>query len=96
MSANFSMETQEINLLEDKSSNFLSWKTGVLRFHNAPLEEVIEDLTDYYNVPIKSRMRLRGEKLTATFESLPVDQVLLIINQTLDVHLSVEKEEVNQ
>jgi len=96
MSANFSMETQEINLLKEEKSNFLSWKTGILRFHHTPLEEVIEDLTDYYNVPIKSRVRLRGEKLTATFESLPVDQVLLIINQTLDVHLFVEKEAISQ
>lgn len=91
MTAKFSMETQEINVLTEEDQNYLSWKTGVLRFHNTPLEEVIEDLTDYYNVSVKSRTSIRGERLTATFESLPLDHVLLIINQTLDVRLVSEK-----
>lgn len=94
MSAIYSMETQKIDVRKDGNSNFLAWKTGVLSFHNTPLEEVLEDLTDYYNVPVKSKLRLRGERLTATFESLPVDHVLLIINQTLDVRLFVDKKDL--
>lgn len=91
MSAYYSMETQEIIAQTEEKPNYLSWKTGILRFQNTPLEEVITDLTDYYHVPVVSRTSIRGEKLTATFESLPLDHVLLIINQTLDVRLSIDK-----
>lgn len=91
MSANYSMETQEMKVQTKENSNYFSWKTGVIRFQDTPLEEVIDDLTDHYSVHVKSRSQIRGEKLTATFESLPLDHVLLIINQTLDVRLFVEK-----
>ncbi len=91
MSANYSMETQQIEVITEEKLNYLSWKTGQLRFENTPLEEVIEDLSEYYRVPVRSRMMIRGEKLTATFNHLPLDQVILIINQTLDVRLVAEK-----
>lgn len=91
MSANYSMETQQIELITEEKLNYLSWKTGQLRFENTPLEEVIEDLSEYYKVPVRSRMMIRGEKLTATFNQIPLDQVILIINQTLDVRLVAGK-----
>ncbi|MDH6304668.1 transmembrane sensor [Parabacteroides sp. PF5-5] len=91
MSANYSMETQDIELQTKEKPNYLSWKTGIIHFHGTPLEEVIDDLTDHYNQPVRSRTSIRGERLTATFESLPLDQILMIINQTLDVRLYVEK-----
>ncbi|MDR3141810.1 MAG: FecR domain-containing protein [Tannerellaceae bacterium] len=93
MSASYSMETKEIKTLTEEDVNYLSWKTGLLQFKNAPLEKVIEDLSDYYQVGIRSRSMIRGEKLTATFNRLPLEEVLLIINQTLDVRLAVDKKQ---
>ncbi|MDR1200138.1 MAG: FecR domain-containing protein [Tannerellaceae bacterium] len=91
MSAHYSMETQEIKVLTEEDVNYLSWKTGLLQFKNTPLEKVIEDLSDYYQVGVRSRTMIRGEKLTATFNRLSLEEVLLIINQTLDVRLAVDR-----
>jgi ferric-dicitrate binding protein FerR (iron transport regulator) len=91
MSASYSMETKEIKVLTEEDVNYLSWKTGLLQFKNTPLERVIEDLSDYYQVGVRSRSMIRGEKLTATFNHLPLEEVLLIINQTLDVRLAVDR-----
>ncbi|MDR1403145.1 MAG: FecR domain-containing protein [Tannerellaceae bacterium] len=91
MSAYYSMETQEIKVLTEDDVNYLSWKTGLLQFRNAPLERVIEDLSDYYQVGVRSRTMIRGEKLTATFNHLSLEEVLMIINQTLDVRLAVDR-----
>ncbi|MDR0748354.1 MAG: FecR domain-containing protein [Tannerellaceae bacterium] len=91
MSASYAMETKKIQTLTGEDANFLSWKTGLLQFHNTPLERVIEDLNDYYQVRVISRSMIRGEKLTATFNRLPLEEILLIINQTLDVRLTVDK-----
>lgn len=91
MSAYYSMETKEIEVLTQEDVNYLSWKTGLLRFNNTPLEKVIEDLSDYYQKNVRSRTMIRGEKLTATFNHLSLEEVLMIINQTLDVRLAVER-----
>ncbi|MDR1624784.1 MAG: FecR domain-containing protein [Tannerellaceae bacterium] len=91
MSASYSMKTKEMKTLTEEDVNYLSWKTGLLQFSNTPLEKVIEDLSDYYQVGIKSRSMIRGEKLTATFNRLPLEEVLLVINQTLDVRLAVDR-----
>jgi ferric-dicitrate binding protein FerR (iron transport regulator) len=91
MSAYYSMETQEIKVLTEEDVNYLSWKTGLLQFKNTPLEKVIEDLTDYYRVGVRSHTMIRGEKLTATFNHLSLEEVLMIINQTLDVRLAVDR-----
>jgi ferric-dicitrate binding protein FerR (iron transport regulator) len=91
MSAYYSMETKEIKVLTEEDVNYLSWKTGLLQFKNTPLEKVIEDLSDYYRVGVRSRTMIRGEKLTATFNHLSLEEVLMIINQTLDVRLAVDR-----
>jgi ferric-dicitrate binding protein FerR (iron transport regulator) len=91
MSAHYTMETQAIQVLKEDNPNYLSWKTGVLRFHNLPLEEVVKELSRHYQTPVRSKSTIRGEKLTATFDNLPLDEVLLIIYHTLDVRLVADK-----
>ncbi|MDD4515529.1 FecR domain-containing protein [Massilibacteroides sp.] len=72
------------------NTNALSWKTKELHFNNTPLKDVIGDLSEYYHVKIINRLENGNKHLTASFNNLPLDEVLLIINQTLDVHLVVE------
>ncbi len=91
MSAQYSMETNEITVLDEQDANYLSWKTGQLRFHNTPVEKVMEDLSDYYQVPVKSKTMIRGEKLTASFDNTPLEEVFMIIYQTLDIRLTTEE-----
>lgn len=92
MSAQYSMKEKEIIVETEEDANALAWRTGLLRFHETPLEKVIEDLGDYYQVKITNRTRNDGAKLTATFNNLPLEEVLQVVNQTLDARLvSVSK-----
>ena len=49
--------------------------------------KVIEDLNDYYPVEITNKVDSPDSRLTATFNDLPLDEVLMVINQTLDIRL---------
>lgn len=71
----------------DKDVNKLAWRTGQLRFMETPLDKVIEDLSDYYQVKIANQTKNEGARLTATFNNLPLEDVLQVVNQTLDARL---------
>lgn len=88
MSASYSDEKKEIGILREDNLNNLSWKTKQLRFSDTPLEKVIRDLSEYYRVEIVNRAGSSDTRLTATFNDLPLDEVLMIINQTLDIRLA--------
>ena len=87
MSASYSNEKKEIEILTEENPNNLSWKTKQLRFNDTPLDKVIEDLNDYYHVKITNKVDSPDSRLTATFNDLPLDEVLMVINQTLDIRL---------
>ncbi len=88
MSASYSMEKKGITILEEADLNNLSWKTRQLRFNDTPLEKVIGDLSEYYQVKIIDKANNPNLKLTATFNDLPLEDVLMVINQTLDTRLA--------
>lgn len=88
MSASYSMESKGITILEEEDLNTLSWKTRQLRFNDTPLEKVVSDLNEYYQVNIINKAETPNLKLTATFNDLPLEDVLLVINQTLDTRLA--------
>lgn len=91
MSATYTTDTKKITLITEEDLNYLSWKTGLLRFNQTPLPEVITELNAYYNVSIPVPADVDKLKLTASFNNLPLEQVLLVINQTLDTSLSLKK-----
>lgn len=88
MSASYSMEKKEMTILAEENLNNLSWKTKQLRFNDTPLSKVIEDLCNYYEVPVVNQAENPDIRLTATFNDLPLEEVLTVINQTLDVRLT--------
>jgi len=83
-SADEGLQVQE----EEENINYLSWKTHRLRFRNAPLEQVIHDISDTYQVELTNYTKENLElKLTSYFDNLTLDEVLTVINQTLDIQL---------
>lgn len=88
MSASYSMENNGIKILEEKDLNSLSWKIRQLRFNDTPIDKVIRDLNEYYQVKVINKAETPNLKLTATFNDLPLEDVLLVINQTLDTRLA--------
>ncbi len=83
---------RQINLLDEKeqSPNDLAWKTKQLHFDETPLDQVMNEVGDCYQVKIQNRSAVAGGmKLTATFRDLSLDEVLEVINQTLGTRLEV-------
>ncbi|MDH6359047.1 FecR domain-containing protein [Parabacteroides sp. PF5-9] len=90
MSAEYNAENKRIAIqVADNDMNYLSWKTQTLIFHETPLERVIRDLNECFNVQIINEKGSLDLKLTATFNDLSLEETLFIINQTLDTHLTV-------
>ncbi len=75
-----------------ENTNILAWKTRQLRFDHTPLHEVVNDLESYYQVRITNlTVADRDPELTAAFNDLPIEDVLQVINHTLDVHLVADQ-----
>ncbi|MEO6915365.1 MAG: FecR domain-containing protein [Chitinophagaceae bacterium] len=70
-------------------SNFLSWKTGQLRFKEMNLEKVLKALSDFYQVPISAKTEALSENalVTVSFdnETLPkaLEEISMITGLTV-------------
>lgn len=71
--------------------NLLAWKTKVLVFKQSQLTEVAKVIQDVYHTPITVDKSVAGLKITSTFDQLSLDQIIQIIEITLQV-----KAEVNE
>lgn len=92
MKARYSDTEQKILTAEGADANALSWTNQELIFQEAPLQKVIHDLEVCYNVRITdSKPSTDSLRLTATFKQMPLEQVLFVINQTLDTKLKAEQ-----
>ncbi len=94
MSARYSVG-EEIRTEEKETDvNYLSWKTRQLRFRETSLDQVIREVSRAYQVEITNHTKGSGElKLTSYFDNLTLDELLSVINQTLDVELEVRRTE---
>lgn len=94
MSASYSagegIRTEE----KETDVNYLSWKTHQLRFRETPLNQVIREISRAYQVEIINKTEgSEGLKLTSFFDNLSLDELLPVINSTLDVELEARKTE---
>ncbi len=62
------------------NDNFVAWKTGILTFNDTPIPEVLNTLSEYYNVSMVTRdSSLRDEKLTISFEKTPLNEAIRML-----------------
>jgi ferric-dicitrate binding protein FerR (iron transport regulator) len=77
-------------------SNFISWKTGVLDFHNTPLDQALQDVHDFYGINPTFAPGLLEEareiKVTARFENQPIKDVLEEIKLITGLEWKQEKD----
>jgi transmembrane sensor len=68
----------DIKPLHDQ--NFLSWKTGIIKFDNTPIDQVAVDLSNHYRLYIRPDSLLMKlpvtPTITAKFNQQPIDSVL--------------------
>lgn len=68
------------------SVNQTAWATGVFHFANTPLSQVLYDLGDYYKVKLTANDM--DKRLTGDIRAASLDDVIDLIEQTLDVEIS--------
>jgi transmembrane sensor len=57
--------------------NHLAWKTGVLEFNDTPLNEVLDQLSEHYQLDFQCEHPSPEQlKLTATFDNEPIESVI--------------------
>jgi len=77
----------QIQKMKNENMNYLSWKTGVLTFSDAPLDEVCKALTTHYKVNIKSKVDNPKISFTCTFHNDDLEDILSTIAITLDLEI---------
>lgn len=80
----------QLQVDKQSSPNAFAWKTHVFVYNEVSLKTVVEELEEVYNVHIGG---IPQEKhyLTASFDNTPVEEIIEIINQTLDTKLNITK-----
>jgi len=73
--------------------NYLAWKTGKLMFENKAFDEMINTISKYYkrNFEIKTDS-LKSSRLTVAFDNQTLEDVLKIIELTMDVTCTVKSQ----
>lgn len=72
-----------------KNNNILAWKTRNLVFEDSPLTAVAAALENCYHVEVVIRNeQLADKKLIASFRNLPLEEVLDIMEKTLQINIS--------
>lgn len=89
----FLSKNNKISKTKNTDINFLSWRTGVLTFEDAPLATVAAALSRHYQVAITLGEGISNHcRLTSTFKDKSLDEVLELINLTLDIEVKKEDE----
>lgn len=74
------------SVIADK--NDMAWKTGQLIFNSTALPQVINQLNQYYDSKISiGSAGLEKCMLSATFDNMPLPDVLLVVCQTLNLEI---------
>lgn len=79
---------QQLSKGLNTDENLLSWETGILTFTNQPLVEVAHTLSEYYKKSFSVDPSLRQRQITVTFNNLKLEEVLAILEITLDIRIT--------
>ncbi len=81
--------------LVNDDPNYLSWKTGTLRFDDIPFSQVIRDIARHYQVTIHTESpELQELRLTSAFRQQPLAVVLEEVAMVLDINYTYEDNQI--
>jgi transmembrane sensor len=70
--------------------NDISWKTGIMDFHDTPLSDVTEILINTYHRKIDLDPAIGNCPVTVRFENRELDAVLNVLRSTLDLKIATK------
>lgn len=82
---------EEIDVSTDHSSIRYSARLNNLSIRNATLAQLVPLLSLYYNTKLELPREELPLRLTASFSGKNIDEIVSLVNFTLDTHLSVTK-----
>ena len=92
--ATYLSENQSILVSSNSNLNYLSWKTGVLKFYDTPISEVCKVLSKQYHKQIISKINQPDMMLTGTFQNESLDDILNVMELTLDVNANTTNNQI--
>lgn len=79
----FNRQNLQVEKLENSNPNDLAWKTGFIRFDNSPLTEVVQVLSEYYQVKISLVNESQKDcKISVEFENASLEDAIKVIQST--------------
>lgn len=92
--ASFSGQTFEKGTVND--NNYLAWQTGIFRFSNAILAEVVKELSAYYGktVLLSEPSKTGNIKVTASFREQPLQEVIGEITVITGLHFKQQEDSI--
>lgn len=92
MSAVLNAESAVPRIVEQKSKNFAVWALQEFVFDSTPLEDVVAELAEYYqvNINVTSPGDWRTRCLTARFSAGDLQEILSIVSSALDVEMEIQ------
>jgi transmembrane sensor len=91
-----SYDIKKRELVTKTANNLDSWLTKELVFVDTPLEDVCEQLTNYYGTIIKLQdSKHTTKKLNAKFTGQTLNDVLIVLNGTYNIKINKENNQIN-
>lgn len=70
------------------NSNQLGWRTGVVKFYDAPLTEVTATMEHLYEVKIEVDPALKQQRVMATINNLSLEKIIVLLQSSLDIEIT--------
>ena len=75
-------------VVEAPASDLAAWRSGLLVYYGASLEEVVSDANRYYGRPIRIDAEAARLKLSGSFRADDIDMMLLAMSEALSVEIA--------
>ena len=83
----YNKKSGQVKKLHALNLNDLAWKTRVIDFHDTPLMEVVDILTNTYHQSVELDPSLKNCTITVRFENQELKSVLEVLKSTLGLEL---------
>lgn len=88
MSARYEKTEGKLKTFTHFDTNRLGWKTGIFKFENAFLSDVVKVLNEYYGSHIVLSDDYATLRISVIFRELSLKEAVEVINRTLDIQLT--------
>lgn len=93
--AAFDVKVDTIRRMPQLAPNVFAYQTGQLIFNKEPLRDVIQAINQYYNTNVRlANDRIGNCRLTTRFDKIPLETVLDVMAESLDLRVRHEGQQV--